>query len=101
MDFMRSTASGPILVLFARPAVPGEVKSRLAASLGEAAAFDRYIAFLRDSIELLHRVSPRGIRPAIAWAAGVPAAGSGAALGGVLGGVEMLQQEGEDLGQRM
>jgi hypothetical protein len=96
---MRHSTSGAILVLFARPAVPGEVKSRLAASLGEALALDLYLAFLRDSIELLHRVSPRGIRPAIAWAAPVP--GSGAALGDGLGGVEVLVQEGEDLGQRM
>lgn len=98
MDRMKPRPLGPILVLFARPPRRGEVKTRLSEVLGEERAYDLYLAFLRDSIELLHRVSPRGIRAAIAWA-GPPE--PLAIVDGALGGVEVLRQEGSDLGQRM
>lgn len=96
---MKHPSSGAILVLFARAPKLGEVKTRLAAAVGEEKALALYRAFLFDSIELMHRVSPRGIRPAIAWA-GSPAE-AGAPFADVLGGVEILEQEGDDLGQRM
>jgi rSAM/selenodomain-associated transferase 1 len=99
---MRATR-GPILVLFARPPRLGGAKSRLAAALGEETALALYTAFLRDSIDLLRRVSPRGIRPAIAWSDPLPP-GSGPAPPGLdedLAGFERMVQRGDDLGQRM
>ena len=95
---MKPVRLGPILVLFARPARAGEVKTRLGAAVGGARAFELYLAFLRDSIELLHRVSPRGVRAGIAWAGRVEPRGE---IDEALEGIEVLQQEGEDLGQRM
>lgn len=97
---------GPILVLFARPPVPGRTKSRLAAAIGEASAFELYTGFLQDSIDLVRRLSPHGIRPALAWSEPVAAVSPGreAAPGpdpADLAGFEVMIQEGEDLGQRM
>lgn len=96
---MKRASAGPILVLFARPPKRGEVKTRLAAELGAEKALALYRAFLLDSIDLLHRVSPHGIRPAIAWSDGAAAAGTEFAE--VLRGVAILEQQGDDLGQRM
>jgi len=118
-------ASGPILVLFARPPVAGRTKTRLAASIGEAGANEIYRAFLLDSIELVRRLSSHGVRPAIAWSdppsgAEVDAGGAGSSRvaameaaarqaaapsspppGFDLAGFEVLAQQGDDLGQRM
>lgn len=96
---MKRASAGSILVLFARPPKRGEVKTRLASALGEEKALALYRAFLLDSIELLHRVSPHGIRPAIAWAGA--AAEASADFTDVLRGVAILEQQGDDLGQRM
>jgi rSAM/selenodomain-associated transferase 1 len=97
---VKAQASGPILVLFARPPREGEAKTRLASSLGPEQAHAIYVAFLRDSIELLRRVSPWGIRAAIAWSSEISDA-EVAALGEDLRGIETLRQQGDDLGQRM
>ena len=91
-------AHGSILVLFARAPRAGRVKSRLAAVLGETAALEIYLAFLKDSIEMVRRVSPGGIRPAIAWAG---AEGPVSEIEEMLAGFEVLDQEGDDLGQKM
>ena len=89
---------GSILVLFARAPRAGKVKSRLADALGEEAALEIYLAFLKDSIEIVRRVSPGGIRPAIAWSG---AEGRVPEVEEMLAGFEILEQEGENLGQRM
>ena len=62
-----SDSRGPILVLFARRPRPGAVKTRLAAEIGDAGALAIHTACVRDSIGILRRTSPFGIRPAIAW----------------------------------
>ena len=124
-----SATRGPILVLFARRPRPGAVKTRLAAEIGDAGALAIHTACVRDSIGILRRTSPFGIRPAIAWLdegpAGAPGEPSSApaatpssapraersssslSLAGQvpfdedLGGFEKLEQHGDDLGQRM
>jgi rSAM/selenodomain-associated transferase 1 len=96
---MKRSSAGPILVLFARPPKPGEVKPRLAAALGDEKALALHRAFLLDSMELLHRVSPHGIRPAVAWSGA--AAEASASFTDALRGVEILEQQGDDPGQRM
>lgn len=85
-------------MLFARPPKAGYVKTRLSASIGEARAIELYMAFLKDSIELLHRVSPRGVRAGIAWA---ESPGPLPMLEDALAGLDVLVQDGDDLGQRM
>ena len=97
---MKRHSTGAILVLFARPAREGQVKTRMAAELGPARALELYTAFLRDSIEILRRVSPWGVRASIAWSEAIPEEEI-AALGENLDGIEILRQEGVDLGQRM
>lgn len=101
---MKHEASGAILVLFARPPRSGAVKPRLAAGLGDARALALYTAFLRDSIALVRRVSPWGIRGAIAWSE-PPTADElrslAEPLAEPLDGVETLAQGEGDLGQRL
>jgi len=106
---MKRASSGPILVLFARTPASGQIaqpsgavfdpRPRLAAALGDEKARALERAFLLDSIDLLHRVSPHGVRPAIAWEGGAGVEDD--SLADVLGGVEILSQQGEDPGQRM
>src|SRR5262245_44013783 len=87
-----------ILAVFARVPRLGQVKSRLAAELGEQAALDFHRAFLLDSLELVHRASAAGVQRAI-WFSEPwdPDTEIEAHLKGFLRGT----QEGADLGQRM
>lgn len=81
------------VVVMARKPEPGRVKTRLAATLGGAAACDLYRAFLRD----LH-ARLKGGAWRLVWA--VTPAGTG--LTDDLGEeVEAIDQRGEDLGARM
>src|SRR5262249_38025920 len=87
-----------IFVLFARVPRPGEVKTRLAAAVGQEAACELHRAFLLDTIELMHRASAKGVQRAVwfsePWE---PDEEIESHLGGFVRGV----QQGEDLGERM
>lgn len=92
------TRTGPAvrLCLFARPARFGQVKSRLAAGLGEEQALDAYRRLLRDTLQRLARVP--GI-PAELWLAGTPdpwVLSQAAEFG-----LRWRRQRGADLGARM
>lgn len=91
---------GPIAVLFARPPAAGRTKTRLAAAIGEEAALALYTAFLLDSLEILRRLSPEGVRAGIAWAE-PPDATAARTFAPHLHGFEPMSQHGDDLGQRM
>lgn len=95
----RSTDSlDAMLVLFARVPRAGEVKTRLAASIGEEAALAMHRAFLMDSLELLHRASHEGIARSVwfseAWTPDTEIAALAA-------GIEIGAQVEGDLGERM
>ena len=87
-----------IFVLFSKAQRPGEVKTRLAAAVGEESALRLHRAFLLDTIELMHRASAKGVQRAIWFTEGAaPDDEIESHLGGFVRGV----QEGEDLGERM
>jgi glycosyltransferase A (GT-A) superfamily protein (DUF2064 family) len=67
MSGVKPQASGPILILFANAPGGSETTAPHAAALGAGRARALEHALLLDSIELVHRVSPRGIRGGIAW----------------------------------
>lgn len=83
-----------LLVLFAREPIAGRVKTRLAASLGEARSAALYAAFLSD-LDAALRSGSWGLR--VACAEGLPAP----ALAALLPRWERIAQEGADLGARM
>lgn len=81
------------LVVMARRPERGQVKTRLARTLGDAAACELYTAFMRDIRARLTNGTWR-----LVWA--VTPAGTG--LADIFGGeVEILDQRGADLGERM
>lgn len=53
------------LIVFAREPVPGRVKTRLAAAIGEQAAAERYDAMLRDVLETARQLS--GAETVVYW----------------------------------
>ncbi|MBI4612780.1 MAG: TIGR04282 family arsenosugar biosynthesis glycosyltransferase [Planctomycetes bacterium] len=81
-----------LLIVFARPPIPGRVKSRLAAAIGKEAAASFYAAFLQDTLAGLE--SLRGVERAIAWSEG------GSAFP-VPPGWLASSQRGKDLGERL
>jgi rSAM/selenodomain-associated transferase 1 len=82
-----------VLVVMAKAPVPGEVKTRLAAQVGERRACALYEAFLRDIAARLAAVPWQ-----LVWAVDPPAAD----LGRLIGVVHWrIDQRGADLGDRM
>jgi len=85
----------PIILLFIRVPIKGQVKSRLAAELGEETALDLYTSFVLDIIDTLEGTGcplriyfyPRAAADAIASFLGRHC--------------PLLPQEGKDLGERM
>lgn len=53
------------LIVFGREPVPGRVKTRLAAAIGDQAAAERYDAMLRDVLETAHKLS--GVETVAYW----------------------------------
>src|SRR5205823_139044 len=49
-ESMNNAERGPAIALFARSPALGEVKTRLAASIGNQRALDLYLAFVEDSL---------------------------------------------------
>lgn len=85
----------PTLLLFIKAPVKGQVKSRLAAAIGEEAALEVYENFILDSIETAKR---SGFPYRICY---YPFADR-AALSGLIGReLSFMPQEGHDLGARM
>ena len=84
-------ASDRCLVLFAKPAVPGRVKTRLIGELSAEEAALLHAAFVDDAVERLRR-APCDLR--IAWA--VEQGGELPAVG-----VPAIRQRGADLGERL
>jgi len=88
---------GPLtsrIVVFTRPPIEGEVKTRLAAGVGEAAALALHRAFLTD---VLATVRATGV-PALVSVAGDP---DDPALLALTGELPREAQGGGDLGERM
>jgi uncharacterized protein len=83
------------LIIFAKEPVPGKVKTRLAADLGEGSAADLYAAMLEDVLDQV--VSLEDIKPLVFWSLesdSVP-------LLDRYPGLETFVQQGPDLGERM
>lgn len=87
-----------IVGVFAKEPVPGRVKTRLAADLGDERAAEVYRALGRSTVDGL-----RGGAYRLIVFADPPEAATGGALAGWLGaeGVEYRPQSGGDLGRRM
>ena len=97
-DYFGSTAAASALAIFCRAPVLGGVKTRLAATWGEARALELYRAMLRDTFDLA-----RALAPAIeSFACYTPAQAfaPGGELGALWAGQTLAQGEG-DLGARM
>ena len=88
------------LVLFAKVPALGKVKTRLAASLGEADALRVYEACLKDSLSLLHHWANTQ-NEGVAKRARVYLAEPESAPHELLQNLEVYYQEGQDLGERM
>jgi rSAM/selenodomain-associated transferase 1 len=84
------------LIIFGREPVPGKVKTRLAASVGDAAATQLYRAFLLDTIDRVRPLTEE-VRVFMAMAAGRSHSG----LEFPTPWPEIFPQVGEGLGQRM
>ena len=85
----------PIILLFIRVPIKGQVKSRLAAELGEETALDLYTSFVLDIIDTLEGTG----YPLIVYY--YPQAGADT-LAPLLGQhCRLMPQEGKDLGERM
>lgn len=83
-----------LLVVFARRPVPGRVKTRLAATLGDEAAADLYAAFVEDLVAQV--ADPRW---QVRWEVVPPHDGFARRFGLAPG--SCLPQQGRDLGERM
>jgi uncharacterized protein len=88
-------ANTPLILLFIKAPVRGQVKTRLATALGEDAALDVYQRFVLDIIDTLEQT---GIAVRICYTP----AGSGKMISGWLGpGRHYQPQVGRDVGERM
>ena len=95
----RSAVGAPTLLLMARSPLLGRVKSRLAASTGDARALTLQIAFLRDTADLMTRAgAATGARLAVAWTA---AADLGPELAAAFGSFTRFVQPAGCLGTRL
>ena len=83
-----------LLVVFARLPVPGRVKTRLAATLGDGPAADLYEAFVRDLV-----VSTADPRWEVRWEVAPPHERFAERFD--LDPASCVPQEGRDLGERM
>jgi len=83
------------LIIFAREPVPGKVKTRLARDVGEQEAAELYAAMLADVLE--KAVSLDDVRPLVFRALETGILPDGPEFPGL----EMLEQQGADLGERM
>lgn len=81
------------LIIFARAPVPGKVKTRLARDVGEQVATELYGAMLDDVLEMAALLDD--VRLLVFWADGSYPHFPG------IPRLEMFEQSGEDLGQRM
>lgn len=61
----------PVVAVFARAPVPGRVKSRLAAEVGESATFQAHLELTRHTLQRLRPVTARGMFAEL-WIAGDP-----------------------------
>ena len=87
--------NAPLILLFIKAPVRGQVKTRLATALGEAAALDLYQRFVLDIIDTLEQT---GIPVRICYTP----ADSGKGISGWLGpGRHYQPQEGKNVGERM
>lgn len=84
------------VVVFARAPEPGRVKTRLAAGVGEAAALALYRAFLDDTCALASGAAERAV-----LAAAGPADHPALAALAARHRMQLVAQEGADLGERM
>ncbi len=82
------------LIIFARPPIPGQVKTRLAASIGDHNAADLYTAMLADVLELTTKLERT--RVMVFWAIDDSSIPTFSAPH-----VESFLQCGADLGERM
>lgn len=88
-------SNAPIILLFIKAPVKGEVKTRLAAALGDDAALDLYRRFVLDILDTLDRT---GIPVSICYSP----SDSGNSVARWLGpGRHYQPQEGADVGERM
>ncbi len=91
---MTAVGDGDVLIVFARVPLPGRVKTRLAARIGDDAAARLYDAFVRDLVGRFS-VAPFAVR----WAVAPPADGFCDRFG--LRPDVCCEQAGGDLGERM
>lgn len=90
----RTPHGGDVVVVFARDPEPGRVKTRLAASIGDASAAELYAAFVSDLRRTL-----ADARCAVRWAVAPPDRGFAARF--AVDPADVFAQEGADLGARM
>lgn len=86
------------LLLFARVPQPGQVKTRLAATIGEDRALALYRAMLEDTLERIETL-PESVEVEVAWTA--HGAVSGDELRKTFGDHSLSMQAGADLGERL
>lgn len=80
------------LILFTRYPQPGDVKTRLAARLGDQIAYELYVCFLRDIAVMTRQIAAETI---------IVYAGPDHAEFEDFAGVRTLRQRGSDIGERM
>jgi len=86
------------LIMFARPPVAGNVKTRLGPVFTPPEALALYEAMLIDGIERMRRAAEELATPSVLWSADCSPS---AALDKALQGVQVGYQMGDDLGERM
>ena len=89
-------AGCPLLIIFAKEPVPGQVKTRLCPPLAPLAAARLYGQFLEDVLEEMAKLSP--IRLALAY---TPAAARPFFQNLAAPDIHLAAQVGEDLGERL
>ena len=85
----------PIILLFIKAPIKGQVKSRLAAEVGEETALDLYISFVLDIVDTLDGI---GYPLRICF---YPQADVDSLLSLLGGHHRLMPQKGKDLGERM
>jgi rSAM/selenodomain-associated transferase 1 len=84
-----------LIIIFAKEPVPGQVKTRLSPPLSPEATCRLYRGFLEDIIE--ETAGLPGVATALAY---TPASAGGFFQGLAPAGLQLLAQEGQDLGER-
>ncbi|MCW2746962.1 MAG: glycosyltransferase [Nocardioidaceae bacterium] len=91
-------ASRPTILVVAKAPVPGFAKTRVARTVGDAAAADLAAASLLDT---LHAVATLGWPSVVAMTGDLDRAAQSAALADALSAFDVIEQRGDTLGERL